>query len=690
MPLEIGDKKLIPAPLVNIQRQMTFAADGRPLNSLYNVSLQGTILPNKGSPTSYGWHIGLGDPADESFSTDTDKFNSILLKQEWLRDAFASTGYKLSYSAPGFEAVEFYPKFNGITFTPGTWVIKCDYEVSLETPEIQKVNTNSDAITFGSGYAGLNLTAISDDYSIKERDDGTEILEISRNISATAGFNFGASGTRQPWENARLWVLGRKRDVPFGTGYINVISSTGYVYSSGVSYNLIEEESINQLGGQYSLAQRFIFHYRNYIETRTVSKTFDPNKGGAGGPDVVRININGQIIGLDPNNIPANKLANASGYWVSATGLIAASVGAIGRPLTSDVTMDLQNGTVNYAMNFINNSGIYYTHTYDVSYQTGQDNPSVTINGTIEGYTPDDYYSGAGSYYSKFDNAATGWAAISPTLKTLAFAYPSIIASGSLFGDNPLTRNVSFNKANGTINYTYNFAYTSGASNTYQHSYSIDLETSNATPSVNYAGVGCTVTVNGAITGFDTGNPQSKVDNARTGWTAIHSTLYALANAEYYLLGTNKPALASGFTRKTIGVDTKGGVVTYSVGFANNRAASSSGVAVEDVQIDDVNPQDLFAIQNIPGRLTGPIIQNIATTTEYRRNINIVLTMFPKGASPYYWSYSDKSTPAAIASGIIAGLVPAGIRGSGYWFAGDSEAWNYLGGLYSRNVSIVY
>ena len=690
MPLEIGDKKLIPAPLVTIQRAMSFAPDGRPLNNTYNVTLQGTLLPNRGSPLSYGWHTGIGDPDNEAFTTDTDKFNSLLLKQEFLRDALAATGYKIAYSAPGFEAVEFYPRFNSINFTPGIWVIKSDYEVSLETSEIQKVNTTSDVISLGSGLAGLNLTAISDDYSIKEKDDGTEILEVSRNISATAAFKFGASGNREPWENARTWVLGRKRDVPFGTGYINVISPTGLVYASGTSYNLIEEETINQFGGQYSLNQRYIFHYRNYIETRTVSKTYDPNKGGAGGPDVVRIAVNGNIIGLDPNNIPANKLANASGYWITATGLIGPSVGAIGRPINTEVQLDLQNGTIEYSLNFINNSGIYYSHTYDVSYQTGQDNPSVVINGTIEGYTPDDYYSGSTANYTKFDNAATGWAAVSPTLKTLAFAYPNITPSGNLFGDYPLTKSVSFNKANGSITYTYNYAFTSGLTSKFQHAYTIDLETANATPSTNYAGLLCNVTVNGAITGFEDTGSSSKLENARLGWNTVHSTLYTLANAEYSLLGTNKPALGSGFLKKNIGIDTKAGVVTYSVGFANNRPTSSSGVAVEDVQVEDVNPSDIAVVQYIPGRSSGPILQNIATTTERRRNVTILLTLYPKSTTPFYYDYNDKSIPATIASGILANYVPAGIRGSGYFFTGDSENWSWLTGFYTRTINILY
>lgn len=691
MPLSIGDKKLIPAPLVTIQRQINFAPDGSPLNTSYNISLDGTLLPNKGSPTSYGWHVGMGEPASESFAEDTEKFNAILLKQEWLREALAATGWKLSYSAPGLEPVECYPTLQNINFTPGIWVIKSDYQVSLQTSELQKTNTNSDLVSFGSGYNNLNLTSVADDFSVKERDDGTEILEVTRQISATSAFRFSASGNPEPWKNARTWVLARKASVPFNSGFIDVIFATGLVYSSGTSYNLIEEESINQLAGQYSLSQKFLFHYRNYIDNRVVSRNTENPRLGDGAPTVTTITVNGTIVGLDANAVPANKYANASGYWATASGLIGSSVGAVGNPTTYNVTSNFNEGIIEYQMSFINNSGSYYKHNYDVSYNVNQENPTVTINGTIEGYTPDDFYYGTAPYYTKFDNAVSGWAVVSGIVKSLAFSYSSLTPTGSLFSNSPLNRSISYNKPQGTINYTYVYAYTSGVNTNYQHTYTIDLSTDNANPNVNYAGVGASVTVNGEIIGLDSSGFTSKIANAKTGWSAIHPTLYSLANAEYSLLGTYAPTLASGFARKSISLDTIGGKLGYSVTFNNNQfMSSSSGVAVEDVQVEDVNPNDVFAVHIIPGRSSGPIIQNIATTTEYRRTVNINLTMYPKGSTPYYWSYSDKSVPATIASGILATLVPAGIRGSGYWFAGDTESWNFKGGLYSRAVNITY
>jgi hypothetical protein len=684
MPLQIDNKKVIPAPLVTIQKRIEFADDGSPLNTLYNITLQGTMLPQRGSPRSNGWWTGAGDPPDESFSDDNDKFNSILQKQDFLREGFSASGYKLSYSPPGLTPVECYPKLTNINFTNGTWVIKCDYTIELEARTINKVGTADDEIFYGSGYLGLNLKRVSDDFSIREKDDGSDIMEVTRTISAVADYRYSDNGPNSPWENARTWVTYRKINFPFTSGLISIGSGI-----SGQSYNKIEQESINKLAGSYALTQTFLFHSQNYIDNRKITKTDTPVRLGDGGPSIRNISIAGSITGLDPNNIPVNKFNNASGYWNSITGTLAGTVGAVGRAISSTTVEDRTNGLIDYNVEYINNSGSTYTHIYDVNSIFTGDYPVVSINGTIEGITPDSLYHGSGADYTKFDNALEGWIVVSGTLKTLAFAHPELTPSGSLFSNTPYGRNISFNKPNGTISYNYTFLYTSGSSINYQHTYNIDISADNA-PNSTIGGIFNNITVNGQIIGIDTSGPSSKIENAKTAWNTIKSTIFSTANNEFSLIGTNIPILNSGFIRRTISLDNKAGILSYSSVFNNWPFPTDSKVAVEDVSVEDVSPADIFAIQIIPGRSAGPIIQNLDTHSEYRRNINITLTMFPKIASPYYWTYSDKSTPSNIASGILSGLLPPGIRTSGYWFAGNSETWTPKAGLFTQTVNIVY
>lgn len=690
MPLSIGNNRIIPAPMVTISKQGSFAQDGSPLNTNYTVTLEGTILPNLGSPSSSGWYTDpTGYPGSETSSINSDdlKFNSILTKQAYLKNALAATGVQIQYSPPGSGAVSFYGKLVNLSFTPGSWVIKSDYTAQFETTKISQSGFSGDDTTlYDTSYIGLNLTSVSDNYTFKEKDDGSNIIEATRTISATSAYK-AATGTIKPWQNAQTWVWNRRDQYPFS----NTVLGTG-VQPDWIQYNVFEDETVDEMGGNYTLSQRFILALSNYNDYRTIQRVRTPNKLGDGGPFIETITVNGLITGYDAANVSATKYSNASGYWATASGAIQASVGAYGDPLSVTVNENHQLGTIEYNFQFINNSGIWYKHTYDVATTYSQnDNPVVTINGTIEGYTPSDLYYGAGVGYDKFANAYSGWNVLSPTLKTLAFSYPTINTSGLLFSDNPISRNISYNRPNGTITYSYGFAYTSGASTNYQNNYTIDLSTDNAPGNVNIAGLLCKATINGQVIGLASGNdPNTKYSNASAGWSAINGNLYNLVNGQFSLIGSGTPALNSGFVSRTVAIDTKGGTISYTAAFANTPPTASGIVAVQDVSVEDVNPQDVFAVQIIPGLASGPIIQNIATVTEHRRSINIALTLFAKPTAPYYWSYTDRTTPQTVASGILSGLVPTGIRSSNYWFASDTENWNYKGGLYTKNVTVIY
>lgn len=690
MPLSIGTKKLIPAPLVGIQKQMIFTQDGMLLNSNYRITMNGTLIPNRGSPTSKEFYDGIGDPLDESFTTDEDRFNSILAKQELLKELLASTGYYITYSPPGNDPIVFYPSLDSLSFQQGTWVVKCDYQAELSAPSINRDRTPSDDLVYTSGTNYLNLTSVSDNYQIREKEDGTEILDVTRTISATAAFRYNnPSGNLEAWKNARTWVLSRKNTLSFNSGFIDV--ATGLVLTTGMVYNVVEEESIDQLAGQFSLSQHFIFHRQNYIETRTINRSLQPNRINDNGPSIENITINGSILGLDANNLSANKIANASGYWDTIRPTLGSYVGAYGSGTITTLDIDPIVGTIGYSMQFVNQTGSLYRHNYDVNYNLSNDLPNISINGTIEGITLNDYYWNTAGNPDKFANALTGWAAVSGNLKSLIFAHPELTPTGSLFSNYPTSKSISFNQANGVITYNFTYPYTSGALLSYQNSYTINLNTDNAPVNVANAGLICGGTIDGQIIGLSVNNSaDDKMNNARTGWAAIKTNLYTLVNNEYSLLGANTPVLNSGFVRRTLGLDTRQGVISYSAAFANTPSPSSTQVAVEDITVEDVNASDVFAVQIIPGRLSGPIIQNIATSTERRRTINISLTMYPKSLSPYYWLYSDKSTPGGIASGIMATLVPAGTRLVDFYIAGDSENWNPKAGLYTRSVNIVY
>ncbi len=692
MPLLIGTKKLIPAPILNIQRNVKFAADGSPINTDYSITLNGTLLPNRGSPRSDGFWMSAGDPDNESNITDADRFNSIIKKQSLLRDALAVTGYKLTYSAPGYPTVEFYPTLNSITFDQGPWVVNSTYQISLTAPNLI-TDSISDQAVWDSGYLNYNLSSIGDSYSVKEREDNTNVLEITRTTNAVSTFTTSYSTGNEPWKLARTWVSNRIASVPFNSGLVGL----GITLTTPSGYNLVEEESVDAFAGSYSRSQRFTFHSNNYLETRRISRSFEPALLGDLGPGIERISVEGSIVGYDPNNNVTGKMNAARAYYSGIFPVLGTLVGALGSAVTRTVNEDVNNGTINYISNFINQTGSQYRHTYEVSQNLADNLPLVTIQGSIEGVTPDSFYYGSGTVnYNKFDVAMTGWTAINTTLKNLAFS-TSLIPSGSLYANSPSVRNISFNRPNGIINYSYGFGFlgTGVASQNYRHEYSVEYSTDNSlsiSAGGTRGGLLTTATINGTIYGLDAnGDPTNKVANAKSGYDAIDGDLLNLVNSHYSLIGTNVNPLSSGHTRRVVGLNTSNGIVTYSASFTNTPGPSNANVAVEDVNVEDSLANDIFAVQIIPGRSAGPIIQNIGTVSERRKTINIALTMYPKIGTNGFYSYSDRTTPAAAASGLLSGIVTSlGTRGTDWFIAGDSENWNPKAGFFTKTTSVVY
>lgn len=701
MTLKIGDKALIPAPIVTINKELSFTDDGRPLLPLFRINLKGTLLPERGSPTSEGWHIGDGEPADEIFNADDQKHFSLLSKQEFLRDALAEPGFRLRYCPQGYECIDAYPKFINLTFDPGTWVIKSDYSIDLESIYLNQQLTSEIEDSLVLNTSGLYLTRVSDDFRISEREDGTLLKDIIRTISATAttAYTSGVvSGTttlsgiigNEAWRNAKSWVNYRINNYPLGSG------DTRFAIPSGANtfYNIFAEETIDKTAGTYSVVQHHIYHTANYSENRNVSKTRESITVGDEGPVIESISVNGTVQGLaSGTNLSATKLANALTYFYSITGTLHTQVGAFGLPLTLTWGSDETNGVINYTATFINNSGSTYRHTYDVNFTfDSQQYPQVQIAGQIEGITNDGIYSNSSGH--KFNRAVSGWTTLSSTLKSLAFAYSNIfggVSYGNNFSDIPLNKRVSFNKAVGTISYDYLFSFNdAGSSAEYSDEYTIDLNTPNSTTIGSRAGLLVNATINGTIKGLDSSDtPSNRYTAAATAWSTIQTQLLSRVNTEYSKIGSNTPSLNSGILSKTIGLNKQAGIITYSASFSNYPYPSNSGIAVEDVSVEDAYPQDIFAVQIIPGRSLGPIIQNMGTINELRRNINISLTMYPK-AGTSHWAYSDKPTLKTVSSGILNNLLPPGIKGTGWFVAGDSDNWDWKNGFYTRSINIVY
>lgn len=693
--LYIDEKRILPAPFVTINKTMSFSADGRPLDRNFNIILNGTLLPNRGYPTADGWpSSGLGDtPATSSYLNDGQKFDAITRKQEYLREALQHPGFTLQYYSTGTYSstpIEAICKLNSINFEPDPWVIKSTYTIDLEAYYLNKTGTSGVEDQFALGASGLGLTDVSDNWGIKEYSDGESAYEISRSVSATARAIYTSNDTLssglEPWENAKAWVVSRLNSSGITNSYFEL------PLISGSFYNMVEEETIDKLAGSYSVSQTFLYHNQNYMEDRSVTKTIQKPLLDDNGPTITQISVNGSITGLDENNSSASgKLDNARSQFNTLLTTLGTIVGANGEPTNYSSTEDDNAGVLTYSISYVNNSGSTYTHNFNVALNLDDGGASsLSINGQIDGVTNDGFPTG------QFIVAKSAWNTIEPTLRALAFAEASTILGGIASGEfstYPVGKSVSYNPANASISYNYNFGRTGqdGGGNLYLDEYTVEYSTENP-QNLNGAGYISQATINGTIKGLTTSTDLSeKITNAKTGWETVRNNLYTRANNDYDTIGSGNPSLNTIPRNRSVTINETAGTVSYSTTF-NSDPTPPNGVAVLDMNVSEGLQGDIFATQIIPGRTAGPILQNIATVSEKTRTIDVALTMHPNAG--YHWIYENIATPRGIASGIIgSGLYDlngwAG-RGSDYFVQSDSDNWDWKAGFYTRNITIVY
>lgn len=299
---------ITPAPLLNISKEYIYTGDGRPLSSTYNISLRGSLLPNRGSPNSSIATSGLncfstsGPNPDESWVTDDEKFESILRKQEAIRELFSNNGLSLEWQpTDGSPGVKLYPIIEGINFEPGTWVDRCNYEVRMSTSKIFSLAGVPLDDDFGE-FDNFNIKTASDSFTLNELGDGSENFQLSRTVSATAFFQRNtAAGSvdptptdplsgivnpsaQEPWEYAKQWVLNKiGSNYDLESSFKSILANRTLLQpdiSSSPTYNAysrVRSEQIDRLAGSYSLTDNWILSKNSAIEDYTVThETFAP------------------------------------------------------------------------------------------------------------------------------------------------------------------------------------------------------------------------------------------------------------------------------------------------------------------------------------------------------------------------------------------------------------------------------
>lgn len=372
--------KIQPAPYVNIEKTYSKTEDGQVLGSLFNLTLNGYILPYKGSPNSSGvFWTGTGYGPDENINVNS-RLTSILAKQKALMTLFSSTnnGKVLEiYPDDASQPMKCNPNIENIVFTEDIWFNFCRYSISL---------TANDVFPYSGEVFTDYIVSASENWSI-DTDETPEneyypfMFRVSHALSAQGKRRFDATGTlvREAWEEAKNWCVAR-------LGYNQaMISSSGvnWIDPSLTPYNHYRSESIDKFAGAYSVNETWLLSRSGAIEDFSVSVTSNNSDG------LTNVSIEGNIQGLESKTsgmtITETKYNSALEYYNSINPNIFSRAQNYSQitlnpiPVSTTLGKNPVAGTINYSYEYNNRPTALISGALSETI-------SVTINDTSDKY----------------------------------------------------------------------------------------------------------------------------------------------------------------------------------------------------------------------------------------------------------------------------------------------------------------
>jgi len=399
MSVTYNGRKIIPAPLVTINKSYARNPDGSKVGTAYNLSLQGTLLPFKGSPsgnyTSLStafWELG-GYPPDEPFSSGNEDFNHILRKQEAIRWLFSEDGHSLEWQPSGGQpVVKCNPRVLSIDFPEAIWADRGDYTVQLDTNWMYINGTLDVEDTSAQDL----LASSSDSWSFEEvAGSAAEQYNITHEVTAQGILGFDETGAnfegKEAWEHAKDYVD------TVATGSVDPATLFAAIGTSGTNAgNFVRVVRIDKSGGTYAVTEQWLASEDSTrIESEfTVDFNVDDN--------TFTVTYRGTIFGVadgaaqgDIANLDAAKaeIPSDSEAKVTTTDIVGTLLNGQLLPDFPDnksFALNQQDGTVQFTFTWdttddANNLNVTETITSQFNYDRDSNLYTVTLSQDVQG-----------------------------------------------------------------------------------------------------------------------------------------------------------------------------------------------------------------------------------------------------------------------------------------------------------------
>lgn len=398
-----NSSRIVPAPLVQITKNYIKMADETKIGTLYNITLTGTLLPFRGSPsgsftdvTNSFW-TQPGDPPDETFADNDTAFEHLTKKEEALRYLFRNDGKLLEIfpSCSGTCIVKCNPKIISIEFTQGQWVDRTDYTINLEADWIFINNFTSDK---EDNFEVELIKSGQEQWSFEEiQGQNGNVYKVSHTVSAQgvlgyddAGNPFVGNGETaggESWKHAKKWCDNRIVGTVDSNIMFSVLGVSGLI---GGSY--VKNTNLTNFTGDYSITETWTLSQNNYF----IEKSFAVNKNPDGLMDV---SYQGKITGLSEgertggpqaiinakNVIPTNLQAKID--TENALGVLLETFQLGSSPSQKNISISNTDATINFSFNWSADEDSTFRKTCEASlgFDIGDGSYILTLSCDIQG-----------------------------------------------------------------------------------------------------------------------------------------------------------------------------------------------------------------------------------------------------------------------------------------------------------------
>tara|TARA_E500000331_G_scaffold356741_1_gene416026 strand:- start:6364 stop:9285 length:2922 start_codon:yes stop_codon:yes gene_type:complete len=140
---------------------------------------------------------------------------------------------------------------------------------------------------------------------------------------------------------------------------------------------------------------------------------------------------------------------------------------------------------------------------------------------------------------------------------------------------------------------------------------------------------------------------------------------------------------------ETVGVNPLAGTVSFSLSFDDRPETNIEGAISETISISDTNPTVKFATIEVPGRVGGPVFQNLGTTSVPSRTVNMEVVMPPKhlNTSGSLTDVDDESPRDDVETVLNYFENDLESRYSLVFITADQESWEPWTGRYTRSIT---